>query len=322
MKKITAVLFGCSILMAVFAWFWHSGASADVNVNCEPVPGTIVPTNFTGTAPATVVAGGSFALKNITSSAANNLPVTITSSDLKLSATNASQTSYFKANTSSYVDSATGYKRAVFPDWQLSATGSPGEKVVIKLVEATAHIQGVGPITCPLSATLATINIASANSGSGNINTKPSGNSGDSKASDIPSNTEGQAENDQTADKTQPGKTGTQNAKATNSYKIVVKDEKDNLLGGARVLIGSKEITTSYHDGSATFEELEPGQQIVKVSYGNTSIERSIYVTTENEHNSIYVVIPTPSKLSFGLFFASITSTFTLASVFATMRFL
>lgn len=318
MKKLLVPVLSCLILGLVAVGFRHWNASADVNVNCEPVPGTLVPTNFTGSAPSNVVPGENFTLSNITSSAESNLPVTITASDLKLSASNTFQTSYFKTNTSSYVDPGTGHKRAVFPDWQLTATGKVGDKIEIRVVEAVAHVQGVGPIVCPLSAVLATVQVVAPASNSTD-NSKPN-----SKIDDTPDKAPTDSSNNTDTSATEPkqenAKVDTETQVNTKSYRIIVKDEKGDFVGGARVSIEGSETITSDHDGSAVIGGLTPGEQTVQVAYGNTTLERLIYVTNTDEDNSIYVTVPGSSGLPFGLFFAAVASVFTLSSAFVASK--
>jgi hypothetical protein len=154
-NKITLVLSFVLITVCVFALLGSKPLLA-VTDTCQGVA-----TTFNGTMPSSVYAGQVFSITAISSRPANSYGYTITSSSLSLSATNASPASYTKNNTSTSPSPTTGASTytSYYPNWSLTANGAVGSQIVVKLTQATADVSGIGTLTCPLTATLGTVNI-------------------------------------------------------------------------------------------------------------------------------------------------------------------
>ncbi|MGH9856263.1 MAG: hypothetical protein ACRD4B_00330, partial [Acidobacteriota bacterium] len=150
MKKKSFLVF-VGLFIVIGSYMVYRGLrAAEVQDVCDPYN---TPTTFNASFPSSVTAGQAFTLSNITSHPSNSYGVTIQSANLELTATNASPSSYSKFSTSTDPSPTTGASSytAHYPNWSLTAAGSAGNKIDIKLVKVTAQVSGIGNIVCNFS---------------------------------------------------------------------------------------------------------------------------------------------------------------------------
>ena len=288
-------------LAVVFAAsLWPKQASA-VSEACSGVA-----TTFTASAPASVTAGQAFTLSGISSTPATSYGFTVTASTLSLSATGASPATYNQTNTSTNPADTTGAPTytAYYPNWALTATGAAGSQIVIKRVQATATVTGVGVINCPLTATLVTVNVvAPASSSSGNTSTT-------TKPGTTPSSTTTPQPTTATLAPATTAPAATTNPTASQqtikdadaqvvSMKILVVNGQKHPVKDAAVTVDGQLTVKTGNDGIASFTGIRKGEHTVSVVLGKQRISKKVQTTNGNTLASTVVVSTGPNVILF-----------------------
>lgn len=261
---------------------------------------TGVSTEFKGTVPSSVKPGQGFTLTNISSRPDTSYGATVNSSSLKLSASKVSQGGYNEDNTSTDPSPTTGHPTytSYYPDWQLTAAGENGEKIVIKLVEATAEVEGFGSVTCTLSETLATVDIAQSESPS-STNTPTTAE----QEEDQPVSTSADvADESVSEDDVQdiPESENTENTSFnlnTHDLTINVVSNDGDAVQGASVTIDNQLTESTNSNGQAQFKDIRVGSHTVVVKYGSYTYENKLSVSENPKDNNITINIPISAEL-------------------------
>ncbi|MDQ5972415.1 MAG: hypothetical protein QG553_574 [Patescibacteria group bacterium] len=279
-----------TILAVVFmAAPWGPSRASAVSETCSGVA-----TTFNATAPASVTAGQAFTISGINTSPATSYGFTITTSTLTLSATGATPESYSQANTSTDPSPTTGAQTytAYYPNWTLTATGAAGSQIVIKLVQASATVEGVGVITCPLTATLVAINVtapAATPSGGGTSSTpKPT-------ATTTPTTPTPQTTTPTPTTSTETEQTTEDVSKQVVTAKVLVVNGQKHPVKDATVTIDGQLPTKTGKDGIASFTGIRKGLHTITVVYGKQKISREVNVTKDDTANTTFVVSTGPN---------------------------
>lgn len=265
----------------------HAGESASaVTDSCSGVA-----TNFTATAPASVVVGQSFTLSNLTTQPSTSYGVTVTSAVLNLSASNATPTSYSQNDSSTVPSPTTGAANyiAYYPNWSLTATGSAGSVVAVNLVSVVAQVSGIGSITCPLSATLASIKIYAPASSSSSGSSVVSSGTSSAKSTAVSSSASSNPTTSSTST-TSPSGSVTKTVTATEpkqAVTIVVENSQNRPVKGAGVSIDNLPVVYTNSSGHASFKNVTEGNHQVSVAFNK---QKDISTVRINAKNTSYVV--------------------------------
>lgn len=237
-----------------------------------------VATTFTANAPSSVTAGQSFTVSGITSRPQTSYGVTVTTSTLSISASNATPASYTQAATATDPSPTTGAQTytATYPNWTLTASGNPGTTIAIKLSSVTANVEGIGSINCSLSATLANVTI---NAPAATPKSSSSGNSSTSQPNTSTNSTTPTNE----SNSTQTATSDTQTTSDERLTTIIVKDKNGRPLSGAKVEVGSGSNGYTDNDGKVIFKNLPGGNQTVTVSYKGQVLSQSVSVNDQTD---------------------------------------
>lgn len=267
---------------------------------------TGVSTVFAGTAPATVDLGQSFSLIGITTRPATSYGVTVNSSSLKLSATNVTTLNYNEANTSTDPSPTTGEPTytGFFPDWGLTATGIANSKITIKLVEATADVEGIGPITCPLSETLAVVTIVNPIEAlsEGPIEALTDGPIESQEQEVFTPQIQESTPDEEEAKVTQQDAEETPSDfddNQTGNVTVSVVYESGAAVKGADVTLDGQLNETTDDEGKVTFKNIRHGEHSVRVIYDGNSNEQTINVGSNIDDNNLSIIIPSENNVLF-----------------------
>lgn len=308
MKKKLVIFIGIGMSLLIGGYFAYSKgvskAAVDICVG--------VSTTFTGNAPSSVAPGESFTISNITSRPTTSYGMTVTSSTLTLSATNATPTSYNQNNTSTDPSPTTGAPTytSYYPNWTLTAGSTTGQ-IVVKLVGASATVSGIGPISCNLTATLATIDIVapSSSGGSGSPSSPSSGSStsGNTNTSNktTPSNTTTTSPTQTTDNTTTSEEITTDNLtsdKKTANIVINVVNKNNRAVKGAKVTLDNTETLYTETNGAVAFQNVATGKHNVNVEYDGKKIIREVSVKGLDTTNAVTVQVASHSNKNYVLY--------------------
>lgn len=278
------------LTLSGFVLFFRAGFALAVTDSCDGVP-----TTFTGTVPSSVEAGKSFTVSNITTEPSTSYGVTVTSAILNMTVINASPTIYSQNDTHTDPSPTTGAPTytAYYPNLTLTAAGSVGSQILIKLTSVVAQVTELGPtpIVCPLTATLATVTItspAAAGGGSGatgSTSPKPAS----SKISPV---TPVAATSTTPAAPTTPLTTPKATALTSKRVTIIVKNNQGHSLQNAKVTFDNLSTATTDATGNAIFNNLAPGSHNVIVVYHKQKIARTIDVSAKNDSETVVIKLP------------------------------
>jgi hypothetical protein len=304
-KKALGIVSLSVILLALgFMVPWgNSRAYANAYTTTDICTAFSVSTNttFNATAPASVTPGQAFTVSGINSTPDNTYGQVVTSSTLGLSVTGAKPTTYSSTDPNPTANSPT--YTSYYSNWALTATGAAGSKIVIKLVQATAVVTNIGTVTCPLTATLVTINItAPASSGGGS-----SGGASSTTGSSTPSkSTTTTPQTTTTSPTTTTPQTTTTTPKATDSasaqtvaMNILVVDSQKHPIKATVTLDGQLTVKTGTN-GLASFTGIRKGEHTASVVFGRQKISKQVQAGTGNVLGATVVVPSSPSALLYG----------------------
>jgi hypothetical protein len=288
-KALGAAVLLTMLLAVVFIAPWGAKRADAVTETCSGVA-----TTFNATAPASVTAGQAFTVSGISSTPTTSYGFTITTSTLSLSATAATPGAYNQANTSTDPSPTTGAPTytAYYPSWTLTATGAAGSQIVIKLVQASATVSGVGVINCPLTSTLVTVNVTAPTSSS------PSSPGSTTKPTSSPSSTTTPQPTTPAAPTpiTTPTETK-QSTKDTSAQivpmKVLVVNNQKQPIKDVPVTIDGQLTVKTGADGTARFTGIRKGAHTVSMVFGKQKLSRQVEAATASDKPATTFVVST-----------------------------
>jgi hypothetical protein len=279
---------------------------------------TGVSTVFNATVPSEVTQGQTFSITGLFTQPAATYGVTVTSSTLALSATGATPSTYAQTDSSTNPSPTTGAPtyETYYPNWSLTASGSAGSQIVVKLGSIAAQVSGVGTINCNLSAILATINIEAPPtpvvSPAKPSSTTPSSTTPTTTKPITPTGTTPT----NTTTPTTPTSTTTPTSAPTTKHvtrtvvlgssqevTITVKNSGGQTIQGAQVSVDSSSAVYSDSKGNATFKNLTSGSHHVTVSFNNRKVSQTIELGSKNDSDIIPIKVPSNSSFKLSLIY-------------------